>query len=352
MKAEKKSKRKIRAAQIIIPPAAAALALTSCSDTGGGGSDDNDTDNVIDGASFTTPVTVAGLPGVATGFSAYKMFQPALADVDGDGDLDIFAGTAKKPGVTWTQEVIFFRNTSSGTLSFSLDNSAYNNRPSQTTSASAIGPMLTGAGDVDGDGDIDLFVSLNHDGGSIKGDLELIRLFGTTFASGNLSDNGPCYATALADLDGDNDLDQIIGKTLASSSSSYSYGKSLLYRLNDGSGTFSAEMAINSSTTTFSDTPFTDKNEVYIPSFADLDNDGDQDMFVVMLDDGTINYYENTGTANSHSFTSRSENFNLTPPGGVKWFPAFGDMDGDGDLDAMIGTSDGKILYAENVDIE
>ena len=353
MKTEKSNKRKIRAAQVIIPPAAVALALTGCADTGG-----SDTDNVIDGASFTTPVTVAGLPGQATGFSSYKVFQPALADMDGDGDLDMFVGAYEYGSSSYNfQKIVFFKNTtSSDTISFEKNSSIYSDTlPEKEVyvygAVAAVGPMLVGAGCIDSDANVDIVASYNYTAeSSYTGGYHTFIATGETSLPGDSisidSFNG--YTIALADLDGDSNLDLIMGTLYTSyhSGSTDPSSKTLSYIKNNGSGGFTG------SETSLVSYSYTNMKSLPIPSFADLDNDGDQDMFVVTYDTGVINYYENTGSATSPSFTSRTENFNLSPPGGVKWFPAFGDMDGDGDLDAMIGTSDGKILYAENLDIE
>ena len=360
MKEDRKSRSKVQAAQIIIPSAAAAIALTGCADTGG--SDSNDTDNIIDNPNFISPVTVTGLPGDGSILSSYTLFQPSLVDMDGDGDLDIYAGTSISSYISYSNsniinKVLYIRNITSGeTLSFEHKSDIFTNLPQDTISAmynSMFGPMFVAAGDIDKDGDIDVSVASNNKSWAANnyagGHREFLANTATSFPAGTItrsSDNS--YTVSFVDLDGDTHLDKVIGHSYYYMSPSSFSGINLSYRLNnaDGSGTFS------STNTIFSDNTVSSLAKLPIPSFADLDNDGDQDMFVVTYDTGEINYYENTGSTASPSFTSRTDNFNLSPTGGVKWFPAFGDMDGDGDLDAMIGTSDGKILYAENIDIE
>ncbi len=87
------------------------------------------------------------------------------------------------------------------------------------------------------------------------------------------------------------------------------------------------------------------------PALADMDNDGDLDMFVGFLD-GLIKAYENVGTREAPQWQANASwqpSFDI----GSRSAPAFADFDGDGDLDIMAGNSSGQLeAYRNNGDAE
>ncbi len=88
------------------------------------------------------------------------------------------------------------------------------------------------------------------------------------------------------------------------------------------------------------------------PAFADLDNDGDLDMMSGEGYYGNFEYFENTGSATVPAFGSVQVNpFGLSDLGYYsRNTPTFGDLDGDGDFDMMVGSRNGygDIYYFEN----
>lgn len=124
----------------------------------------------------------------------------AAADFNADGNLDLAAASDQAGAVTVL--------TGAGAGGFTPD----------TTKNVGSGPETVAAGDIDGDGDIDLVVANTGDGtgatasilfGDGNGDFPLIRTLNTGL--------GP-LGLALADLDGDDDLDLAV--TNAGSSTS------------------------------------------------------------------------------------------------------------------------------------
>jgi hypothetical protein len=85
------------------------------------------------------------------------------------------------------------------------------------------------------------------------------------------------------------------------------------------------------------------------PAFSDIDNDGDQDLFITDYY-GDVRYYENTGTASSPAFAAAVLNpFGLTGTGNYVNTITLSDFDGDGDKDVLVGNGYyGSFNYFEN----
>ena len=86
------------------------------------------------------------------------------------------------------------------------------------------------------------------------------------------------------------------------------------------------------------------------PVFGDLNGDGLVDAIVGRAD-GTLGYFENTGTAAAPVFTERTgaaNPFNGIDVGSAS-VPALADLDGDGDLDLTVGEFNGTLKYFENI---
>jgi hypothetical protein len=250
--------------------------------------------------------------------------SPAFADLDGDGDLDAFVG--KRDG-----QIVFFRNTGSAT------GPAFGSSSLGPFGLSDVGDYATPTfADLDADGLLDALVGTQagssvyfHNTGAAGSPL-FAPPSNNPFGLGNVNlDASPTFA----DLDGDGDLDVLVGDRL---------GQTTFFR-NTGSPTSPAFSSPSSDPFGLSDVGFNAQ-----PALADLDGDGDLDAFVGNAEGNTA-YFENTGTAVSPLFAVSSlDPFGLADVG---WeaAPTFADLDGDGDLDAFIGNYFGETIYFENI---
>ena len=170
--------------------------------------------------------------------------------------------------------------------------------------------------DIDGDGDQDVLItgSTNFPFGSTKlysndGAGHFTELENTPFEQLSYS------AAAFSDVDGDGDADLLISGQVGTSL--YTGG---LY-LNDGKGNF----------TIVADTPIM-KAAFGDISFADVDNDGDQDVFIngaISRNEIYAKLYFNDGKGNF----KEAQNTPFAPIAGAS---AFSDVDNDGDLDVLL----------------
>ena len=239
-------------------------------------------------------------------------FALALGDVDGDGDLDAVVGNSASPSAGSPNRLYFndgfgvFTDATAARLPFHAANN---------TTAIALG-------DVDGDGDLDAILGnlaaqnrlYVNDGSGVFSDVTALQF---------PTDTAFTTSVALGDVDSDGDLDLVVGNSVAEQDRLY---------LNDGSGTFtdvtSARMSINPDST-------------HTVALADLDDDGDLDLVRLAagrpVSANTLQFYLNDGGG---SFTDATAT-RLPVDTGNYASIAFGDIDGDGDLDMACGSYNG-----------
>jgi len=184
-------------------------------------------------------------------FLAVKNSIVEFGDVDNDNDLDvIISGNTSSS----SQYIIgLYLNNGSGYFSLV-----------QNTSFIGMARGEAAFADVDGDNDLDLFITGNTSG-TAKFLLYLNNGSGGFSLSNNTSFTLMNANFDVADIDGDNDLDLImLGNPVYSSAME----ETILYK-NNGSGVF----------TIVSSTPFSDLNNGAV-AFGDFDNDNDNDVII------------------------------------------------------------------------
>ena len=285
--------------------AAASWAITS-GDVDGDGDLDLLTGNVLgttvsllrnDGTGAYGPAT-----SIAVGTGPTDL---ALADVDGDGDLDLLASN-------YTSNTVSVRlNSGNGTFSGTQDVAM----PPNTA------PDQLALGDVDGDGDLDLLVgsstnltsavTLRLNGGDATGSNTGVFSGGQSIAVGSES-----RGVALADIDGDGDLDVLA----ASLTNGF-----VQVRLNGGDAT-------GSNTGVFSGSGFVGVGDTPASiAMGDIDGDGDLDLLTANYGSNNVSVRFNDGTGNFINYTT---NVNVAVGSGP-FNIALADVDADGDLDLL-----------------
>src|SRR5262249_39765125 len=137
-------------------------------------------------------------------------------------------------------------------------------------------------------------------------------------------DVGASSAPALADLDADGDPDLVAGEDLGT----------LRYYENTGEALHPRYAARTDAANPVNGRDVGDKAK---PAFGDLDGDGDIDL-LVGRHSGDFDYFANTGNARTPAFTAGVANpFGLAGVGSTDSAPALADLDGDGDLDLLVG---------------
>ena len=311
---------------------------------------------------------------------------PTLADIDGDGDLDLFVGvgTTSFGGIRYfenigTPEVYDFQMITDNyfCIDFGIwsvprlvdidadedfdlflsrsskfafyENTGFSQEPEFLfidDNYQGIYPGYYGSidfADLDADSDYDLLI------GFYDGDWSYVSLYentGTVFNPqfslvnsnllGQITDTE--IRLSLCDINNDNDYDLFIGD---------GYGH-IHYYSNIGNA---SQFHFNLVTTNYLNI---DVGYMASPYFYDIDADGDYDMFIG-YNLGTdpspvgIRFYENTGSPTNAIFTYITQYWGDVTIHSTSSTPCFADINDDGDGDLFIGSYDGGVAFYRNL---
>jgi len=304
-----------------------------------------------------------------------------IADIDGDGDMDILTFEDGGANVYLYQNMTieegrdyddhYYRLTDecfgkfieSGTSSsIFLSDSPEDCYETQLTDNQVefrhAGSTIT-AFDEDGDGDMELLI----------GDLlsnSLVRLFndGTpesawmskvdeTFPSYDVPVEMPVWLAAFV-IDADHNGTQDLLVSPNALSNAENINNAWLY-LNSGTEGFDLTLSQDD----FLKEETLDFGSYSSPKFADVNADGLIDIVCGtrgaynnnMSDDARLLYFQNVGSTESPSYRLQDDDFgnlNQFSNSSVEYHPGFGDLDSDGDIDLLVGQNRGYIFYLEN----
>jgi hypothetical protein len=300
---------------------------------------------------------------------------PAFVDVDNDGDIDILTFDILGTRVEYHKNLSIETFGNCDSLLFSLQTQCWGNFALNSMSNSATlgltcresqdlpnfnnynrqhGGSSILSIDMDNDNDKDLLI------GDILGNNMLYLTNGGTSASAVMSAQDTLYpashpvnvytypAPFWVDVDNDTLRDLIVTPTYLNNFSNVWFYKN--------TGTNASPVFVHQKNNLLVD-EMIDLGEGANPVLFDADADGKKDLLVgnygYYQTSGNyksgISLYKNTGTVNAPAFefvTNDYAGLNSLNINGL--YPAFGDLDGDGDQDMLLGNDDGTVHYFVN----
>ena len=162
------------------------------------------------------------------------------------------------------------------------------------------------------------------------------------FLQGDMVDPGAASTPRLVDLNGDSLMDLVV--SVGNRFMQPGFSNSQLYYYENTGTAQQAEFTLVD--TNFADILSLNFGTEIVPAFGDLDGDGDQDL-IVGANSGYFHYLKNTGSASSPSFVVDTYIITNTDVG-ANAAPYLYDLDDDGDLDLFVGNQQGHIYWFVN----
>lgn len=278
-------------------------------------------------------------------------------DLDGSGVLDLIVGDVGSPNLLWMYNDGAAPNMDSDMYDYDL------NIPTNSDSVHLNNMPAAFHVDIDNDGNRDLVVSPadvvdSHNWESVwwytnsgVDDVPVFDYQGRDFLQGNMLDNGSNSLPAFFDANGDGLKDLLLSCQTKFDDATESKYSTIQYYQNTGT---LADPEFELITDDYEDIAMMGIGTGFhfYPAFGDLDGDGDEDMILGEYD-GFLYFMQNTGGAGETAIFNTNivlmDNASTPIDRGYAPNPHLLDLDRDGDLDLVIGGLNGFLTYYENV---